>query len=216
MRKILLVGLVLLTALFANAQDQKAQEILDKVSEKTRSYKSIAADFVFTLTNSEMEDINEKYEGSIKIKGNKYCVIIPEFGATVISDCTTLWNYMKESNQVTINNVDDEGSELMDPTSLFTIYEKGFSSKYLSEKTIDGIKVHEIRLYPDSDEYNVSNISVFIDKSTFLIKSAVLNELEGNQYTIEVKKMETNHNFPDSDFTFDTAKYHDLEIIDWR
>lgn len=209
--------LVLFSTLFVFAQgDQKAKDILDKVSEKTRSGAGITADFSFIMTHAEMEDINEKYDGSIKIKGQKYCVSIPEFGATVISDGTTLWNYMEDGNQVTINNVDDEGSELMDPSSLFTIYEKGFSSKYIAEKTLNGKRVHEIELYPDSDQYNVSKITIYIDKASLMIQMAELNELDGNKYTIEIKKLETNHNFPDSVFVFESDKYPDLEIIDWR
>jgi len=212
-----LICAVLFSTLFVFAQqDQKAKDILDKVSEKNRSFKSIIADFSFTMTNTEMEDINEKYEGSIKIKGQKYCVSIPEFGATIISDGTTLWNYMEDGNQVTINNVEDEGSELMDPSSLFTIYEKGFSSKYIAEKMLNGKRVHEIELYPDSDEYNVSKIIVYIDKASMMIHSAVLNELEGNQYVIEVKKLNTKTDLPDSEFVFDATKYEDLELIDWR
>jgi outer membrane lipoprotein-sorting protein len=217
MRKILLTYAVLFLTLFGFAQqDQKAKDILDKVSEKNRSFKSITADFSFSMTNTEMEDINEKYEGSIKIKGQKYCVRIPEFGATIISDGTTIWNYMEGGNQVTINNVEDEGSELMDPSSLFTIYEKGFSSKYISEKMLNGKTVHEIELYPDSDEYNVSKITVYIDKASMMIHSAVLNEQEGNKYVIEVKKLNTKTDIPDTEFVFDTSKYEDLEIIDWR
>lgn len=213
---VLLSSLVLVTVVLFAQQDQKAKDILDKVSEKTRSFKSVEANFVFTMTNDEMADINEKYEGSIKIKGQKYRLEIPEYGASIISNGTTIWNYMKEGNQVTINNVDADESELMDPSTLFTIYEKGFKSKYISEKAINGIKVHVIELYPDNDEYNVSKITVFINKSTLMIHSAVLYELEGNQYKIEVKKMKTDQEFPDSDFVFDATKYPDIEEIDWR
>ena len=211
-----MLGLVLTVVATAMAQDKKAQDILGRVSEKTRSFNSLAANFVVSLTNPEMEDMNESFDGSIKLKGQKYCLNLPDMGVQVISDGTTLWNYMKDGNQVTINNVEDEGSELMDPSSLFTIYEKGFSSKYIAEKTVSGKRVHEIELYPDGEKYDVSKITVYIDKSTFMIHSAVLNSLDGNQYGIEVKKMETNHNFPDSDFLFDASKYPDIEEIDWR
>ncbi len=83
-------------------------------------------------------DIHEKNEGSIKIKGKKYVVSIPESGYQIYSDGTTIWNYMKDGNQVTISNIDDDSNELMDPANLFNIYEKGFKSKFVEEKTIDG------------------------------------------------------------------------------
>ena len=75
-----MLSLGLILAVFTvNAQDQKAKKILDKVSQKTRSYKTISADFIFTMENKEM-DIHEKNKGSIKLKGQKYVVNLPDDG----------------------------------------------------------------------------------------------------------------------------------------
>jgi outer membrane lipoprotein-sorting protein len=66
MKRVLVMSVVLLLAVFVQAQqDQKAKEILDKVSEKTRSFTTISADFSFSMQNKELE-IDEKNEGSIK------------------------------------------------------------------------------------------------------------------------------------------------------
>lgn len=216
MKRILLIGTVMLAAIFANAQeDAKAKDILDKVSEKTRSYKSIAADFVFTMENNEM-DIDERNKGTIKLKDRKYAVVLPDLGARVFSDGTTLWSYMKNGNQVTISNIDDESSELMDPSSLFSIYEKGFKSKFVAEKTEGGKTLYEIDLFPDESVHDVSKVTVMIDKASMMLNSAQLLGTDGNLYGIEVSKLETDKNFPDSDFVFDPSKYDDVEIIDFR
>ena len=72
MKRVFLIGLIVCTGFFSRAQqDVKAKEILDEVSNKTSSYKSIVADFVFTMQNKEME-IDERNEGTIKLKGQKY------------------------------------------------------------------------------------------------------------------------------------------------
>jgi len=216
MKRVMLIAIVLLITTFSWAQqDKKAKEILDKVSEKTRSFSTISADFSFSMKNEEME-IDERNDGSIKIKGQKYCVELPDVGLTVFSDGTTLWNYMKDGNQVTISNIEDEGSELMDPSAIFSIYEKGFDSKFIAEKKAGGKKVYQIDLFPDSDEHDVSRITLLIDKSTMMIHSALLYGTDGNLYGIEVKKLESNKDFPDSEFVFDASKYGDVEIIDFR
>ena len=208
--------MVLLVAFSAKAlQDEKAKEILDKVSEKTRSYNSVSADFIFSMKNEEME-IDESNEGSIKIKGQKYCVDLPDVGIKMISDGTTLWNYMKDGNQVTISNIEDAGNDLMDPSSLFTIYEQGFNSKFVEEKKTSTKSVYVIDLFPDSGKYDVSKITVMIDISSLMISSALLYGTDENLYTIEVKKMNTNQNFADSEFVFDASKYNDIEAIDLR
>lgn len=218
MKRVLGVGFVLLLAMFVSAQqDKRAKEILDKVSENTRSYSTIFADFSFSMQNTELE-INEKYEGSIKLKGQKYCVELPDVngGVKIFSDGKTLWNYMANGNQVTISNIEEEGSELMDPSALFSIYEKGFDSKFVAEEKTGNKSVYKIELFPDSDEHDVDKISVSINKSTMMIQSATLYGTDGNLYLIVVKNMETNKDFPDSDFVFNTEKFPDVDIIDFR
>jgi len=216
MKSIFFTTTILLIALFSQAQqDPKAKSILDEVSGKTKTYKTISADFSFSMENKEME-INEKNEGSIKLKGQKYFVDLPGAGIKVYSDGKTNWNYMKQGNQVTISLIEDSGSELMDPSSLFSIYEKGFSSKFVAEKNVGGNAVYQIDLFPDKKEYEVTKITIEINKSTMMIQSAQLFGTDGNLYSIVVKKMETNKEFPDSDFVFDASKFPDVEIIDLR
>jgi outer membrane lipoprotein-sorting protein len=216
MKKIFFTATVLLIALFAQAQqDPKAKGILDDVSAKTRSFKTISADFSFSMENKAMS-INEKNEGSIKLKGQKYFVDLPGAGIKVYSDGKTNWNYMKQGNQVTISTIDEDSSELMDPSSLFSIYEKGFTSKFVAEKTLGGKVVYQIDLFPDKKDYDVSKISIEINKTTMMIQSAQLFGTDGNIYGIVVKKMENNKDFQDTEFAFDAKKFPDVEIIDLR
>ncbi len=207
---------VFIIALNSKAQqDQKAKEILDKVSENTRSFKSITADFSFSMENEEM-DIHEKNEGSIKIKGKKYVVEIPDVGVKIFSDGITVWNYMKDGNQVTISNIEDSGNELMDPASVFSIYEKGFNSRYLGEVIEGGKNCYQIELLPDNEEFEVSKINIHISKSEMIIHSAQLYGTDGNIYGILVKKMDTSKDLNDAEFVFNQANFPDVEVIDFR
>lgn len=196
------------------AQDARAEHILKEVSEKAKAYASISADFIFSMKNIEME-MDEKNTGHIKIKGQKYCVEIDDLGMKVFSDGTTLWNYMEEGNQVTINTIDNESSELMSPSSLFNIYEKGFDSKFIAEKTISGKTVYQIEMYPNSEEYDVDKILVTVDKSSMFMHSAELYA-DGNIYGILVEKLITTEKFTDENFVFNPDNYPDIEVIDFR
>ena len=216
MKSIFLTAAIILTAFFTQAQqDAKAKSILDEVSSKTRSFKTISADFSFSMENKAMS-INERNDGSIKLKGQKYFVDLPGAGIKVYSDGKTNWNYMKQGNQVTISAIDKNSGELMDPTSLFTIYEKGFSSKFIAEKTVGGKVFYQIELFPDKKDFDVSKISIEINKTTMMIQSAQLFGTDGNLYGIVVKKMETDKDFADTEFFFDAKKFPDVEIIDLR
>ena len=216
MKRTFITCAILLIAIFSIAQqDPKAKGILDEVSSKTKTFKTILADFSFSMENKAMS-INEKNEGTIELKGQKYVVDLPGTGMKVYSDGKNSWTYMKQGNQVTISSIEDSGSELMDPSSLFSIYEKGFTSKFVAEKNVGGKTVYQIDLFPDKKEFDVSKITIEIDKTTMMIKSAQLFGTDGNVYGIVVKKMETNKDFPDTDFVFDTKKFPDVEVIDLR
>lgn len=211
-----MTGILLsLTLLAVAQQDEKAKQILNKVSEKTRANSSISAEFIFSMDNDEM-DIHEKNEGSIQLKGQKYVVNLPDVGIKVFSDGETLWNYMADGNQVTISNIEDSDSELMDPSTIFNIYEKGFRSKYVDEKKKGNKTLYEIELYPDKEKYDVTKIALYIDKSNMMINSAQLFGTDGNLYGVEVTGMVTDTALPDSYFVFNTADYEDIEIIDFR
>jgi outer membrane lipoprotein-sorting protein len=216
MKKIFLIAAILTMVTVLKAQqNDKSKDILDKVTENTKSFKTISANFIYSMDNDEM-DIHEKNEGSIIIKGKKYVVSIPESGYQIYSDGTTIWTYMKNGNQVTISNIDDAGNELVDPANLFNIYEKGYKSKFVEEKILDGKALYIIDLFPETDDQDVKKITVNIDKATMMIHSARLSSTDGNIYGIDIKKLETNQDLPDSDFIFDKSKYPDLEVIDLR
>ncbi|MDX8339319.1 outer membrane lipoprotein carrier protein LolA [Draconibacterium sp. IB214405] len=214
-RIVLVVALVAFTLSGWAQEDAKAKEILNEVSAKTKEISAMSASFVFSLVNEEIE-VNDKFDGNIKIKGQKYCVQLPDMGVEVFSDGTTIWNYMEDGNQVTISNIDDESSELMDPSSLFSIYERGFRSEFVDEKTEGGKTLYHINLFPDSDTYDVTKIEVAIDKASMMIHSATLYSTDGNLYSILVKQMNTKAAFTDADFVFDASKHDDVEIIDFR
>lgn len=216
MKKAWIIVALLLVVGLVNAQsDAKAKEILDEVSAKTKTFKSMSADFNFSMVNKEM-DIDEKNAGTIKVKGQKYKVTLTGAGVEIYSDGNTIWNYMKDGNQVTITDAEEAGSELMDPSSIFSIYERGFRSKYIGEKQVGGKTLYQIELFPDSDEYQVTKIEVSINKATLMLDAATLHSTDGNLYGIVVKKMETNTNLQDSDFVFDASKHPDVEVIDLR
>lgn len=209
------LAIVLISGVLHAQTDTKAKEILDQASKKTRSYKTISADFTFSMQNKQMK-INETNKGSIKLKGNKYVVDIPGAGLKVFADGKTSWNYMKTGNQVTIAPIDENSSELMDPSSVFTIYEKGFKSKFIAEKTIAGKAVYQIELFPDKKDFEVIKIAIDINKATSMIQSALLTGTDGNIYTITVDKFEPDNEIQDAEFVFDTKKYPGVEVIDLR
>ncbi len=192
--------------------DPKAQEILKGVSAKYKSMKSLSASFT-VITSDQKTKANDKYTGNIIVKGEKYRLTLK--GQEVISDGKSSWTYLKESNEVQINEV-AEKSDAISPTTIFTIYEKGFSTKYIGEKTIENVVYQQIELVPDDSKKSYFKIQLNINKQEKIISSAKVLEKSGNQFTYSIEKFKMNPDAPDALFTFDTAKYPGVEVVDLR
>ena len=206
--------LVLATSGFAQ-QDAKAKEILEKVTKTTQSHPSLEAKFSFEM-NNKVQNIQEKYTGTIILKNKKYKLDIPLMGLKVTSDGKTIWTYMVSSNEVSIANLDESSDDLMDPSKIFTIYERGFNYKYIGETVDGGVAVHNIELTPQKPTGDIEKIRIKIDKQKSLIKGANMNGKDGNVYTVSIAQFKTDGVFKDSDFVFEPKKYPGIEVVDMR
>ena len=188
-------------------QDDKSNEILKQLSANTKSYTFMDVDFDFNFINITQE-INENQKGNIKISNNKFRLDLNE--QIVISDDSTQWIYLKESNELQIMEFDSE-DEMLSPNKLFTIYENGYKNQYIELKDNN----HIIDLFPvESNEFK--NIQLHINKDKIQLNKIILFDKNGGSFSYMITKLITNTNFDDNFFKFNTEEYPDLEIIDLR
>lgn len=76
--------------------DAKARDILDAMSAKYREIPAYKANFSTSLVN-EADGVNEKFEGKITVKGDKY--ILETTDQTVINDGEAVWTYLPDVNE---------------------------------------------------------------------------------------------------------------------
>lgn len=211
----LLLAGFMLTGIVFGQNDPKAKEILEQVSKKTQSYSTLSASFVFTMENKR-ENLKEQNSGSLLLKGKKYQVKLPDLGLQVFSDGVTVWNYMEAANQVTINHAGDDSQGVLDPASIFKVYEQGYNTKFVAEKQEGGKTVIYIDLFPQDNNKEFTKITVAIDKAKMMIHSLITFGKDGNQYGIAVKELKTDLPVADSEFVFNKSKYGDVEVVDFR
>lgn len=192
---------------------EKAKGILDQVSAKTKAYPSIVADFSFALENLQ-EEINEVYDGNIILKGNKYKVNLMD--VDTYFDGEVLYTHMLDADEVNITIPDLEDEETLNPATIFTIYEDGYTYNYVAEGTIDGKACHEIDLYPENRDKPYSRIKLLVLKDNLQLYSIRQVGKDGNNYTVVVKNMVTNKSIDDKTFVFDKAANPDVDVIDMR
>ncbi|MCU4166518.1 LolA family protein [Carboxylicivirga caseinilyticus] len=206
--------LLLAIAVGASAQSaEKAKEILDKVSAKTKAYPSIIADFSFKMENLQ-ENIEEIYDGSIILKGNKYKVSLMD--VDTYYDGEVLYTHMVEAGEVNITTPDPDDEETLNPATIFNIYQDGYKLNYVGDGVAEGRDVHEIDLYPTNRDKPYSRIKLLVFKDDLTLFSFRQMGKDGNNYTVIVKKMITNKQVDDKSFVFDSAANPDVDVIDMR
>jgi outer membrane lipoprotein carrier protein len=130
---------------FTQSNDPAAKKILDAVSARFKSFKSVLASFTYTVENAAGKMLSTK-KGTVTMKGTKYRI---SFGEQEIwCDGKTVWNYDKNSNEVTVNKV-DAASGAITPQKLFTdFYDKDFLYKLNGDKQEGSKTLQEIEMTP--------------------------------------------------------------------
>ena len=103
------------------------------------------------------------------------------------------------------------------PTNIFTIYEKGWQSKYTGDAKDKTITYAQIELVPsEGKNKNIFKIKLSINKSDKSISSAKMLDKNGGTQTINVEKISPDGGADDAIYVFNKAKYPDAEIVDLR
>ena len=215
MNKIYLILLLSGTSLFSAAQpsDPAAKVILDGVSSKFKTFKTVEASFKYNVENASGKQLSSK-TGTIKMKGTKYRVSF--VGQEIFCNGTTVWNYDKSANEVTISKL-DASSGMITPQKLFTnFYDKDFRYILNGEKKIGGKAIQEIEMTPLDKSKPFHKVYLQVDKNAKTIYSTRVLENAGNRYIYTVTSMKTNTALADSEFAFDKSKYPGVDEVDLR
>lgn len=193
--------------------DPEAKKVLDAVSAKFKTYKSVKGNFTL-----EVKDANGKTQGKkagvVYMKGVKYRISIT--GQEIFCDGKNVWTFDKSANEVQVSDFDQNSGSLT-PQKLFTnFYDKDFLYKLNGEKSIAGKSIKEIELTPTNKAKSFFKVLLNIDKSTNMINSTQIFEKTGNRYQYALNNVATNAAIGDEMFVFDAKKFPGVEVIDLR
>ena len=196
-----IIGIAIISLSFVTPvaqKDARATEILNKVSAKTKAYKTITADFTYSVKS---EDINEKQKGKLALKGDKYKYSI--FGITKISDGKKICTISDADEEVIITKVDFNDADEFSPSEIFTIYQSGYKYRYIKETTLNSKTYHIIELYPETEKNNpYRRITMYIDKAESAIyKINFYHKTSSKVFSISIDKASYNTVIAETTFT---------------
>ncbi|MCJ8166537.1 outer membrane lipoprotein carrier protein LolA [Pontibacter sp. E15-1] len=209
-------SLLFVTLLFVNLaqaqQDPKAGKILDAMSQRYRTMKAFKADFAQTLENPSAK-VKETMAGNILVSGEKYRLGVS--GQEIVSDGKLMWTFLKDANEVTITESDDE-AEAMAPSKIFDMYKKGYKYSFAGTETVDGGKFDVIELAPEDRKNPIYKVRLYISQKDKTLKSWEMFRNNGNRYTYTIKNFQANPTLASDAFTFNKSKYKGVTVVDLR
>ena len=204
MKKCLLI--ILFSILCLNGQAQSAEDFLNKVIEKNKSYNEISIIFDYRYGNSE--DISEKMKGYAYMKGEAYLLKID--GQEMISDGTTLWTYLIDEQEVMISEVSEDNNN--SPLAIINSFSGNVnvSFEHCSNADLTHLFIKE------KEETTFKSISLYVKNEDLKIHEIDINNLDGSYLIYSIESFHTNQDLPDRMFTFDEKIHPDVEVIDMR
>lgn len=218
MKKILSAVVLMLVMFFTvNAQapkgignsDPNAKKILDAVSAKFKSFKSVQSNFSLKIENAANKIMGNK-SGTVFMKGTKYRIKV--VGQDIFCDGSNVWTVDAAAKEITLTRLDPSNNTIT-PQKLFTnFYDKDFLYKLNS----DAKGIQEIELTPLDKSKMFHKVILFINKAAKTITSTKVFEKAGNRYTYTVSGMNTATVISDATFTFNQKNYPGMELVDLR
>jgi outer membrane lipoprotein-sorting protein len=195
--RIRITGVLLLLA--GAIYGQNAQQVLDKTASVVSNKSGVEASF--TISSKQYGNTN----GTIAIKGRKFHADTNE--ATVWFDGKTQWTYVKQNDEVNVNNPTAADLQAINPYNFIYMYKQGYA---FSMSTSGNSYVVTLK----GKDKGVREMVITIHKQTYV--PTQIRMLQNKQWTtIKVSNFRTAK-LSDSIFRFNPKSYPNAEVIDLR
>jgi outer membrane lipoprotein-sorting protein len=193
----------------AQSRTSEAQQLLDDVSAKVKSYDSMTLEFKYVLENTE-ENIHQETRGDVTLQNDKYVLNI--LGITRIYDGKSLVTISPEDEEVTIssNNTTDENT--ITPSKLLSFYKEGYTYNMDINQNIMGRKIQYIKLIPIDSDSEIKYVLLGIDSSTKHVYNLIEIGSNDTKTTLTINSFKTNQPLSKTFFEFDVKNYSDYYI----
>ena len=118
MKNILFLIALFIFNIVLSQNDSKAENLLNKVSEKIDNAKSYQIDFTYTLENT-LDGINQDLKGTIIIENDNY--LLNFMGINQICDSEYIYTIVEENEEVLISSIGNEDEQTIKPSQLLDV-----------------------------------------------------------------------------------------------
>jgi len=198
----------------ASDSDSKAIEILKSIEKDFTQTKSHLIGFDFMVESPA--NAKDTYKGTLLQSGDSFELDLGD--KKIITDNETVWLYLKDDNEIQINDADfgDDG-EYMSPSKIFNLYKSDefvFAiSNYGKE---EGKSIVQIEGKPVDPESEYSKVRLTIEDQTLNVKRLKIFLKDGGRMTTQILSHDKNVALTKSNFKFIAADYPGVMVEDLR
>lgn len=198
-----------LSAIPASAQgDKKSSAILEAMSNKYQKIKSFKAVFTYTPEGGK------PLKGEATVKGTKFRLKMA--GQEIFNDGKLMATYIKETNEVNLQDFDPTATGDLDPTKIYTAYKKGFKYAFLKEQKEGAKSLEVVELTPTKKDSQVNKVQIAVNKADKSINSWTIFQKNGQEVTYKVNEFQPDVAVADTYFAFNAKQYPGVEVVDLR
>lgn len=217
MKKLFFILLSVFVPMIAFSQyiesvDPKAKSLLDKAVAVMENKKGMEVQFKIDVLNTRSNK-SESFNGDVLLKGEKFKLSLQ--GVNTYFDGKVQSVHMVKEKEVTISAPEKEDLKDVNPLLLMKSYKTDFKMRYMGASTYEGKLCEEVELYPNDLNSDYSIIHLMFEKKSMMLQSITLRGKGGIHTHFEVVKA-TPKDLNDAEFTFDTKKFPDVEVVDLR
>lgn len=199
--------------------DTEAATLLQKISDRYKSYKNVSADFklIIQRPKAKPEESDSKYtdtlKGNILLEGTKFHIQIR--GQQIICDSKNIWTYMPADREVQVNYF-EETDDMFSPSKIFSLYKAGYMYQIKEKKVSNKKQITVVEMAPSGKRLSYFKIDVSIDENLMQIVESKIYEKNGVRYIYQLSKQANNVTTTPDSFSFDAKKFPGVKVVDLR
>ena len=207
----LLVPFLLIQSVFS--QSPEAKSLMTKTIDNLNSSAGYTGEFAMNIYFGS--DLEHTEKGKFATANDKILLDLASY--KYLSDGKSSWTYIKDRNEVQINDVSSDDFAMYNPATLLDHFFAGGFEYEITNKFVKEEKdFAKIDFKPTDRDSEYAKISVIIATKEYLPSKFLIIQKDGNRFEIALDNIDKSGLVDETMFVFNKTDYPDALIEDLR
>lgn len=194
---------------FLQAQDNRAQEVVDRSQAFYQTADNISMDFTYEVQGISQRKKLER--GTIQLKGYMYAVKMGD--QEIYFDTQRIWVYFPQRNEYMVFSENDWSYGNVMSFILSMYFTKTHKDYQGIETLRDGSRAHKVRFSMLDSDVAYSIAYAWYDESSFLVSRVTFLDRYKRQKSFNFSNLKHNLELDNENFTFKPQDHPGIELL---